>query len=284
MQGQDKIAKSSRPSLLTAAQQAEAERNRILSTLESNGAGDPHAARQPGRPIWQWGALAVAAIALAAGALHWSGQDGAPERFAAAPVQPAAPVARAEKTVAVTPPATATIEETHAEPASATPTPGTPRQSLSDMLGAAPPAAPPGKNVLSQALEAPGQRPAEKADAKKPGKVENTSKKDADKKADKHTDKKSDKKSDHRLAVKPNPGEKETSLRRAVPEPDGDVAILSALMAHAHASEAAAAVKPRRTLDQELAACRAMKGQKAARCHERVCEGRSKTGGCKVTR
>lgn len=283
MQGQDKSPKSSRPSLLTPAQQAEAERNRILSTLESSGTAQKGTT---GRPAWRWGALAAAVLALGAGAFYATQQDGdAPTVARAVPVAPLAPLAPAPAAVAGVPaaaaPATATIEDQ--APAA---DPAKPRQSLSDMLGDTPAAAPaPTKNVLSQALEAPAAKPAGKPANKESGKgaTKPASTKKSDAKATR-TDQKTEKHPFAKDVAGKDVAGKEVAGKGGA-APDGDVALLSALIAHDHAGDAPAAmVKPRLSLDQQLAACAGMKGAKAARCHRRVCEGRSKTGGCKVSK
>ena len=88
---------------------------------------------------------------------------------------------------------------------------------------------------------------------------------------------------------KPKPTPKETKKAPAepatTPEQESDIALLSALVAHAQAAEKAeTAKKPRLSLKEQLAQCKKFGKTKAAECRARVCEGRTKTGDCKVAR
>ncbi|WP_317205440.1 hypothetical protein [Janthinobacterium sp.] len=142
----DKPRGAGRPSLLTAAQQAEADRNRILSNLEG-GAAAPKAA--PRRPAVLWGGLGAGALALIAGAA-WM-YDGAPPeaRPSSSPVAVAVTPVLSAAAPAATP--AATINDIGAA-LEAPPK----QESLKDMLSAAPPAKPArAVDVLNKALESP---------------------------------------------------------------------------------------------------------------------------------
>ena len=78
------------PSLLTPAQQAEADRNRILTKLEHGKADVPPVKGQPSRKA-AWGAAAALALALIGGAAFWMTDKpaAAPVVLAAANVAPA---------------------------------------------------------------------------------------------------------------------------------------------------------------------------------------------------
>ena len=88
---------------------------------------------------------------------------------------------------------------------------------------------------------------------------------------------------------KPKPAPKETKKAPAepatMPEQESDIALLSALVAHAQVAERAEAPKkPKLSLKEQLAQCKKFGKTKAAECRERVCQGRTKTGDCKVAR
>ena len=272
--------KRSRPSLLTPAQQAEADRHRILSQLETGKAGKP-AVRRKKSLVWVGaGALAVA-IAVIFGV--WANHDDAGDAHLAAvsaaatggsavpapaPAVPAAAAAQtassdvsADEVLSSAAPA-AVIQEDRAAQAQDK------KQSLGEMLennseAAVSPAA--GKhdpNMLSSALETPSanaaaSQPAHKAVVKEKPKAKPAT-----------------------VAKTPRPKEKE----KTTPEEENDIALLAALVAHTQSEERRAEPpkKPRVSLDEQLNQCRKLSKTKAAQCHERVCEGRSKTGGCKV--
>lgn len=282
----DKISGRGAPSLLTPAQQAEAERNRILSTLEASDGERKRApksapAAQGGaaaRTPWAWLVFGLVVAALAGGAGLWYGQrsaapaPGALPALAAATPEPEAvpaPAAVASGAQAGGDGGAATIQDEGAAHADAAP-----GQSLSEMLETAP-AAPAtaaaqhdaapgaGNDVLSQALEAPDGT-ALAAAATVPAVVT--------KAAPKPT------------PAKPKPPVKRVAARKAAPAAqDTDAVLLSALIAHANAAEAAPK-KARPSLEQELKACRKQPKADLAACRERACEGRSNVGLCKVQR
>jgi len=295
----DKISTRGAPSLLTPAQQAEAERNRILSTLEeTDGARKralkpaPGAAAGAGRRApWMWGMAALLLAAVAGGAGLWYGQQAAQTPVmvaAAAQSEPVlAPVAASAAEAVPAPVEAATIQEdTQAQGAAAG------GQSLSEMLDATPAAAAelqpaaathaaaPGAdtNMLSQALEAPsGAALAAAAAAPVAIKVAQTS-------SSSSSSSSASKVAPKTVPAKAKPAPKKVAKRPARPAapPDNDALLLSALIAHSHAAESTSK-KARPSLERELGNCRKLsKGQQQA-CRERACEGRT-AGLCKVSK
>lgn len=277
MQRKDESPKPSRPSLLTPAQQEEADRNRILSTLESgSGAAKPAAKR--GRSPLVWAGLGIALLMIAVGIGTYVTRETAHSEVmtsvaaaskelppatapavAAAPAPAAAAEVSADEVLASAAPAAVINDDRAAQQAPEK------QESLSEMLNAggqtAAPAAKPGHDVLSKALETPSAgAPAPAKSAAKPV---------------------------HK--PKPKPAPKETKKAPAepatTPEQESDIALLSALVAHAQAAEKAeTAKKPRLSLKEQLAQCKKFGKTKAAECRARICEGRTKTGDCKVAR
>jgi hypothetical protein len=134
----------SRPSLLSAAQQAEADRNRILTNLEGSAAGKP----SRGRTALVAG---IGLLALAAAGGAWFGADTMQAANQAGPAStPVATVlATAPAPADVLAPAAATIHDEQAPQH---------RPTLDDMLNSRPETAPgTTANVLSNALEAPSK-------------------------------------------------------------------------------------------------------------------------------
>ncbi|MGK5005029.1 hypothetical protein [Janthinobacterium sp. LB2P70] len=245
-----------RPSLLTQAQQAEADRNRILTTLEGGNTGSSARSRRGGLSLRKgMGAGAALLLLLAAGV--WLGQRG--ERTGdddglAAPVS--LPVATTAPAAVEAPPAAASIRDE--APSGAT----VPQQSLSDMLDAGAAAtvataaasnasaAHPG-DVLSKALETPSPLAAA---AKQVARAA-------------------------RPAAKKTPAKvpAATPARRAE---DSDIALLSALLAHAQAAPA-----PKKTaagLRAQLRQCAALKRDAAVACHARACQGHGDNAQCQA--
>ena len=270
MQRKDESPKPSRPSLLTPAQQEEADRNRILSTLESgSGAAKPAARR--GRSPLVWAGLGIALLMVAVGIGTYVTRESAHSEVmtsvaaaskdlppASAPAAaPAAPAeVSADEVLASAAPAAVINDDRAAQQAPVK------QESLSEMLNAGgEPAAKPGHDVLSKALETPSTgAPAPTKSAAKPVQK-----------------------------PKPKPAPKETKNAPAepatTPEQESDIALLSALVAHAQAAEKAeTAKKPRLSVKEQLAQCKKFGKTKAAECRARICEGRTKTGDCKVAR
>jgi hypothetical protein len=289
LQRKDKISSNGPPSLLTPAQQAEAERNRILSTLEASGGkrsptSSPNA-RHGSRAPWIWAFSGLLVAAVAGGAGLWYGQQREPSTPLI--VAAATPEAVAQTDVAangaVTPaaaePATAIIEEDHQ--ARSAPLPDA-QPSLSEMLAAEPPAPPAAGatgDVLSQALEAPaGSALAAAAAAPVAAKV-------AARGAERASAPAKPKPPVKRVAaVKPAPKAVPKQAPKPAPAPDRDVMLLSALIAHAQASEPAPQARTRASLDQELAYCKKQPKAELAACRKRACDGRATAAACKVKR
>lgn len=251
-----------RPSLLTPAQQAEADRNRILTKLEHGKTEVPAASRKRGRAML-WGATGALALALAgAAAFNMSGDEphapqSAPVELAAASIAPARAANPAPAEVVV-PAATIHDEPAPAIDAAAKPAPDDLRKALEEGTAGKQPAVAKseklGKDDLRDALEegtavkkAPAPKPAARA-VKTPAK----------------------------------PALKSTSAVRKTPPRtthDSDVALLSALVAH---SQPARVSESNRALKRELAQCRRLSGSKARDCREEACLGQDRgVAGCK---
>lgn len=278
MQRKDDSPKPSRPSLLTPAQQEEADRNRILSTLESGGAGKP-AVKRRSRSRWVWAVLGASGLALLVAFGVWFTREAAHDEMLASiadaskdvPSTPAQTPAPASAAVVAAPAAAAaaevsadevlsggpaaTINDEH--PAQQAPEK---QQSLSEMLNeGGQPSNKPSHDVLSKALETPSGAAAHKV-APKP-------------------------------VVKPKPKPVVKDARKLPTEPpnsveqENDIALLSALVAHAQAVEKAnVPKKPKLSVKEQLAQCKKFTKSKAAQCRERICEGRSKSNECKGNR
>jgi hypothetical protein len=234
---------SSRPSLLTPAQQAEADRNRILTKLE-HGNANPPAATRSRAPI-AWGAAGVLALALVGGGAYWmgGGQTAAPTAVAAASVLPG-PVRTAA-------PATPPIEPPAAPAAAIRDEP--PPLVIASPAPVVETAAKPGPDDLRSALEegttvkkAPAPKLAASPVKKPPKPVAKPEKKSVAKAAP----------------------------RKAAP-PDSDLTLLSALVAHTQARRAPD--DGLRALRKELKACTRLKGTKARDCREEACLGQDRS-------
>lgn len=237
---------STRPSLLTPAQQAEADRSRILNHLEGGRrpAPVPHEGGRIGRWTVWGGMLAGALLLLATGA--WLGQ-----RETAAQAEPAlASTAPAPETPAVASApvtAAASIREEEQQ--------ALPQQSLSEMLDAGMPAPVPApvpspRDVLSKALETPQKSAPKAAPPKKP-------------------------------TAKPlNPAA--PAKPATTPEQENDVALLAALVSHAQAGTAPKKAAP--SLQVQLQQCSKLKPAAADSCRQRTCAGRVDKPLCKAAR
>ncbi|MCC7601137.1 hypothetical protein IGS61_26860 [Janthinobacterium sp. FW305-129] len=235
---------STRPSLLTPAQQAEADRSRILNHLEGGRrpAPVPHEGRRIGRwAVWV-GMLAGAMLLLATGA--WLGQG-----ETAAQAEPAlSSTAPAPETPAAAPvTAAASIREEEQQ--------ALPQQSLSEMLDADLPApvsapVPSARDVLSKALERPQKSAPKAAPPKKP-----TAK-----------------------PLKPAAPAKPATT----PEQENDVALLAALVSHAQAAKPPK--KTPSSLQAQLQQCSKLKPAAADSCRQRTCAGRVDKPLCKAAK
>jgi hypothetical protein len=286
LQRKDESPRPSRPSLLTAEQQAEAERNRILSTLEPGGAAARPAPRS-GRARLVWGGLG-ALLLLAGGG--WLARDaGQEQRLSTMATATAGEALLASPGANPPPPPSTPPEVSSAEvlaaPAATINEEGAAHEkqaSLADMLSAGASSAPAAKadgGLLGKALDKPSPAPRSAAA---------TSRADSGKPAPKAAPKSAPKpapKQVGRQAAKPLPVPKAAAKARpardTTPEQDSDIALLSALVAHAQAT-AEAPTKPRLGLAEQLAQCKAFGKTKAAQCRARICDGRSKSGECKL--
>jgi hypothetical protein len=312
----DNRRSAGRPSLLTPTQQADAERNRILSNLEG---GKIAVKPAPKRGLLLWAGIGLGALALIGAAVAWvadgeAGDAATPGVVAADP--PAAAKAReaAPADAFASLPVAAIHDEAGAAPAKP--------QSLKEMLSAAPAAAPKsGTEVLSKALESPPaakphadvlskaleSKPAGKARAESSAKSAPASKKDvaqarierkhaaAQAKAKakakalaKAQDKTNSKAQGKALAKAPGKApaktlasDKPAARAKAKAEPDSDVTLLQALVAHAQANPEPPS-KP--SIEAQLKQCEQTgKAASADACRARVCIGRGGVEGpCKA--
>lgn len=257
-----------RPSLLSAAQQAELDRRRAASGAAPIAKTDRRQA-QLGLQRRNWlfgGSIAVLAafVGLSAWLMNDVSSDAAMNSWARKPA--AAPVA----VVPPVPPAAAPAVAAEAPPADAPPLAAAitderpadkdmPQQTLKQMLNAEP-APKAGPDVLSQALEADAPR---KRAEPKLAKVEKDEAKPRAKVAGN---------------VKPAPV-KPAKARPA--ETDSDVALLAALVAHTHAQPEARKAAAR--TQEQLRQCRQKSETEAKECQAQACEGRWKTdAACKA--
>lgn len=273
MQRKDESPRPSRPSLLTAEQQAEAERNRILSTLEPGGA-----APRSGRARLVWGGLG--ALLLLAGGGSWLAREAGQDQRLSTMATAAAGEAHLASPGAIPPPSTppeVSSAEVLAAPAATINEEGAAHEkqaSLADMLSAGASSAPAAKadgGLLGKVLDKPSPAPRGAAA---------TSRADSGKPAPKPAPKQVARQAAKPLAA-PKAAAKARPARDTTPEQESDIALLSALVAHAQAT--AEAPKARRLgLVEQLAQCKAFGKTKAAQCRARICDGRSKSGECKL--
>ena len=258
MQDQDDHrARTGRPSLLSPGEQAEPDRQRILTTLDGTAKRPAPSApdrvqTRPGRRGWAWGGAAVAALAIGAGLFALS-EDG---EHAAGPVQVAMAPAPAKTSVAPAAAAAApaaapsTTAETPAPQDAATPAAisdsreAPPANPLADMAPAPAPApvssrahAAKPHDTLTRALEKPAARTHAAAAPRKAEQAKPVAKKTTEK------------------AVK----------RRAAGEADSDVVLLAALMSHMQPS------RKKATLADQLQICKQYNAVGEEQCRARVC-------------
>lgn len=253
MQSSDERSKGAgRPSLLTPAQQAEADRNRILTKLE-HGKTQPRPAvvRAPRRLAW-----GVLALALIGGAAAWMMDEPAPAVVAVAGTAP----------VPAAVPAPVPAATIHDEPRAA----GAPPTEV---------AAKPARDDLRLVLE---EGPAPKTPAPAPAKAGADDLRDALEATPAAKKTVAPKPAVKAVKAAPKPPAKPVAKAvakdapRKVPAratPDGDLALLSALVAHTQSSRAS---DNARALKRELKACRRLKGNQARDCREEVCLGQDR--------
>lgn len=237
------------PSLLTPAQQAEADRNRILTKLEH---GKAHAQPVQSRSrTLAWSATGAIALALIGGAAFWMSGDrqAAPQAAAVLAAASVAPT-RAEPLAA---------RGAEPEPAPAEPAPAEPASAAAIHDEPASPAA---------ASRAP---PAAEAAKPAPDDLRNALEEDSTaEKTPVHKSTSSSAKATPKAAPKAAPRTNPARLA-----PDNDVALLSALVAHTQAASAAS--DSTRALRNELKACSRLKGNKARDCREEACLGQERS-------
>ena len=265
----DRPSKGGRPSLLSSEQQAEAERSRILSTLDSKpaapaAAGVPGQAKGSGRLV-VWGVVGMGALAAVGGVLAWMSNtpdvdslpvvaDAAPAKPAVAAAAPAAAPAEAEVSTA------AILEETTA--AVSPPAEGK-LPSLKDML-AEPPKPKSGHDELTQALERPQPKAAQLA------KVERKPEHKPEHKPERKAESKPERKSDNvKLAQKAVPAKDKAPGKPA----DNDVTLISALMAHLQTRPP---VKKTSTPADQLKTCKQYNAAGEEQCRARLCAAEAK--------
>ncbi|WP_374584820.1 hypothetical protein [Pseudoduganella sp.] len=249
---------AARPSLLSAEQQVALEQHQV-APLAAPAASAPAPAAARRKPLWLAGGVAVFAAVTALAVSQFGGEAEPAPPLAAAPAPAAAPPAAAAPVAA---PAAAAGAPA-AEPGAATPAvlaaaldappaPAAPVQTATIVDEAPPPATGKPNESLAQMLES-GATPAAKPTASKPAKKPVASK-----------------------AAKP--ASKAQSSSSA--EPDNDVELLAALVAHAKYEKTSS--NARISLPRALEQCKKQGKQEAARCRIRVCEGRWKKEECRV--
>jgi hypothetical protein len=237
---------SSRPSLLSAAQQAEANGNRILGNLEGAKAPDKRATGEPrGRRIAMWTGGALAALLVLMGAAMVMGRDDAAPAANTAARETAPVAAQVAMTDATAEPVTvaaATINDEHVAPSAAAPADS--KKSLSDLLSAGSErASPTDAEVLAKALETPSAKRAAKPAAKAA------------------------------VAVHPKTGAP-AKPHPAPVEADSDVTLLQALVAHLEGLTGRKKAAP--TAQSLLQHCKQLSAAEAEQCRVRACAGGAK--------
>lgn len=238
-----------RPSLLTAEQQ-----NALEKHQPAPAATVPTAAAAPRRKhVWLVAGLSVMAIAAAVAVVQFGEPEAPSVTLAAAPAPAPAP---APANAAESAPVAATAAPAEASPLAQAESPPAASAATTPAVAAIvdevpPPAEAKPKESLAQMLESgvpPAAKPAPAKAVRKPA------------------------------STKPaKPSEKAQAV--AAVEPDTDVELLAALVAHAKFDTSANA---RLSLPKALEQCKKQGKQDAARCRIRVCEGRWKKNECRV--
>ncbi len=289
---------AARPSLLTPNQQADLERNRILSNLEGGKIAAVEPSPRTGTRLWA--GLGLGALALvAAGAAWFAGGDSAADEMAKPAV--AAPLAAkaAQPMLAPLPaaPATAAIHD-DAVAASTAASPQK-QESLHAMLNApaasAAPAPKTGADVLSKALESSSAPKAaagtsdEAASKVAQARIERKhaaaqAKAKAHARAEARAQQKAQAralaKAQEKAPAKVQATAKADARPKRRSEPDSDVLLLQALVAHAQKHPES---KGKPSVEAQLKQC--AQGGKSGEdaCRARVCGGRGATeGACKA--
>ncbi|MYM95831.1 hypothetical protein [Duganella vulcania] len=260
----DRPSKGGRPSLLSSEQQAEAERQRILSTLDSKPAAAAPA-KAAGKPAGKrsgllvWGAAGAGVLAIVGGTLVWMSntpdEDSLPLAVPATQAAPVAAVPAATESEV----STAAILE---DAASANSAVEGKLPSLKEMLTApAKPAS--GSDELKKALERPP------AKSQLVAKAEHKPEHKADHKAERKAEHKPERKADNaKLAQKAPAKEKEKGKQS-----DNDVTLITALMAHLQTRPP---VKKTSTPADQLKTCKQYNAAGEEQCRARLCAADAK--------
>lgn len=302
---------SGRPSLLSTEQQADADRNRILGTLDGKSGPAPEA--MPGKRKYSLlaGAL-VAVVAIGAGSAVWLSGEGekeivlassAPLPAAPAPAAPLAsepppidPVAQDVSTAAILQdmpsadanPAAPADARPAAPPADAAPAATDalkPADDLASLLerpaGTAAAAPALAAVVAGKAAPAPA-KPAPRPAAKPAPRKTVTAKAARPKAGSASAAKKPGQKSAAKTAVAAAPARKKTEARPTAQQQDTDVTLLAALVAHSKATTPKKAVTPAEKLRQ----CKTLASvSEADQCRARLCASSAKhEAQCKTAR
>jgi hypothetical protein len=271
----DRPTSGGRPSLLSAEQQAEADRHRILSSLDNKPGAKPAAkpaaatSAAAGAPakgrngLVVWGALGVGALAVVGGALAWMASTPAEEAtaIAAAPVPAPAAVANAAPVAAAAPAesevSTAAILE---DTAAVSPPAEGKLPALKDMLEQpSKPAS--GHDELKQALERPSAKAPAVAVAHAERKPE-------------HKSEKAERAEKVKLAQKAAAKDKAVAKAKAdAKQPDNDVTLLAALMAHLQTRPP---VKKTSSPADQLKTCKQYNAAGEEQCRARLCAADAK--------
>lgn len=256
----DRPTSGGRPSLLSAEQQAEADRHRILSTLDGKPGATPAAPSAAAAPakgrngLVVWGTVGVGVLAVVGGALAWMANtpDEQSAAIATAPAPAPVSVANAAPAAAAAPAepevSTAAILE---ETAAVSPPAEVKLPALKDMLeGPGKPES--GHDQLTQALERPS--------AKAPVVA--------------HAEHKPERKAEKvKLAQKSAAKEKAVAKAEARQPADNDVTLLAALMAHLQTRPP---VKKTSTPAEQLKTCKQYNAAGEEQCRARLCAADAK--------
>lgn len=251
---------SGRPSLLSSEQQAEADRHRILSGLDSKSEADTGAGKAR-RGKLRWVVAAVAVSAIVAGSAVWLAGEGEKEIVLAGTAPLPSTAAPAAALASEPPPATPQPDEVSTAAI------------LEDAQTSAPKAAPvvdkkPADDELSKLLEPKVDAPAHvavKAAPKKPVLVAKAAHAKAAAKPHPQTA--------MTMNIEPVLKKKPVAHPKAVVQADSDVALLAALVAHSKATQ------PKRPtgIGAKLLQCKTLGSvAEAEQCRARLCAGSAK--------
>ena len=281
---------SGRPSLLSLDQQAEADRHRILSGLDSKPAGTTAGAAKSRRGLYTWLAAGATVLALGAGAGLWLVSEGEKEIVAAgtAPL-PATPAPAAELASDV-PTMRGTADDVStaailndAPPIAAKPDTAADKKPADDdlakmlehgMPGAQPKTGGVPPVALANGKAVPAVRPVASARSAKP--IRTAAKAPAKKPVVAARPEASNIAPRPRVAANA-PAKKKAEAKPAVPV-DNDVALLAALVAHSKATQP----KTGTGVAAKLKQCKSLESvAEASQCRARICAGAKGEPACK---